>query len=266
MKAIPDKLCELFGVRFDISNGLIRCMGEPEKYFAEEPLDILRALSFSSTIGFPLEESTASAAMELRKGLLAVTAGDIREELDRLICGRSVIDVMLRYREIIGEVIPELIPCFDFDQHSKYHKYDVYEHTVRAVDAVPAEDVLLRRVMLLHDLGKPVTFRLDEKGVGHFKRHAEVGAEIAEGVLRRLGFDSEITEMSCELIRWHSVDMFTEEEAKQVLSELGAEKFALLMQVKIADNKAKNEFVLEENKWFDQCRRDHLKWAGETAE
>lgn len=252
--------------RFEISDGLITCLGDPEKYFAHDPLAILRALELSSQLGCPIEENTASAALKLRKSLPETSAEGIRDGLDRLICGKNVVDVMLRYRDIIGELIPELTLCFDFDQHSKYHKYDVYEHTVRAVDAVPAEDVLLRRVMLLHDLGKPVTFRLDEKGVGHFKTHAKVGAEIAGKVLKRLGYSSDTIDKMCELIHWHSVDMFTEEEARQVLSELGAEKFVRLMEVKIADNKAKNDFVLEENKWFEQCRRSCLIWAGESAE
>lgn len=252
--------------QFEISGGMIRCTAAPETHFAQKPLAILCVLELSSVTGYAIEEKTVSAALKLRHSLPEAPADDLRDCLDRLICGKNVVDVLLRYRDIIGELIPELIPCFDFDQHSKYHKYDVYEHTVRAVDAIPAEDTLLRRVMLLHDLGKPVTFRLDEKGVGHFKTHAKVGAEIAGKVLNRLGYRSDTIEKMCELIHWHSVDMFTEEEAKQVLSELGAEKFARLMDVKIADNKAKNEFVLEENRWFDKCRRNCLKWAGESAE
>lgn len=242
-----------FGGQQDIANKIIRCVGDPEKRFGEDALRILRTVRFASTLGFSIEENTASAADMLRGRLENVSAERIREELTKLICGENVVSVMLKYRDIIAQAVPELIPCFDFEQHSKYHKYDVYEHIVRAVDAMPMDEPLLRTTMLFHDLGKPHTFRLDENGTGHFKHHAEVGAEIALNVMKRLKYDSDTIKKVYTLILRHSEHIFNEKEMRLSLAALGPEQFRLLMEIKKADNMAKREFVLNENRWFDRC-------------
>lgn len=242
-----------FGGRQDIADRIIRCVGDPEKRFCEDALRILRTVRFASTLGFTVEENTASAADRLRSRLENVSAERIREELTKLICGENVVSVMLKYRDIIAQAVPELVPCFDFEQHSKYHKYDVYEHIVRAVDATPMDSPLLRTTMLFHDLGKPHTFKLDENGTGHFKHHAEVGAEIALSVMKRLKYDSDTIKKVYTLILRHSEHIFNEKEMRLSLAALGPEQFRLLMEVKKADNMAKREFVLNENRWFDRC-------------
>lgn len=242
-----------FGGQQDISDRIIRCVGDPEKRFGEDALRILRTVRFASTLGFTIEENTASAANRLRGRLENVSAERIREELTKLICGENVVSVMLKHRDIIAQAVPELVPCFDFDQRSKYHKYDVYEHIVRAVDAMPMNSPLLRTTMLFHDLGKPHTFKLDENGTGHFKHHAEVGAEIALNVMKRLKYDNDTIKKIHTLILRHSEHIFNEKEMRLSLSALGPELFRLLMEVKKADNMAKREFVLNENRWFDRC-------------
>lgn len=242
-----------FGGRQDIADRIIRCVGDPEKRFCEDALRILRTVRFASTLGFTVEENTASAADRLRSRLENVSAERIREELTKLICGENVVSVMLKYRDIIAQAVPELVPCFDFEQHSKYHKYDVYEHIVRAVDATPMDSPLLRTTMLFHDLGKPHTFKLDENGTGHFKHHAEVGAEIALSVMKRLKYDSDTIKKVYTLILRHSEHIFNEKEMRLSLAALGPEQFRLLMEIKKADNMAKREFVLNENRWFDRC-------------
>lgn len=235
----------------DIRRGVIRCVGDPEKRFTEDALRILRAVRFASQLGFSIESKTSEALLALRGRLDKVSRERVRDELDKLISGEYSTEVMLGYREIIGQIVPELRESFDFQQHSRYHKYDVYEHTVRAIAGAP-DELLMKRTMLLHDVAKPKMFRLDENGVGHFKQHAEVGAEMAVEIMKRLKYDNATIETIRTLIYYHSRNFHSPEEVRLLASEIGTEMFCKLMEVKKADNRGKNAFVLEENPVFDR--------------
>lgn len=244
----------------DIENHIVRCVGKPEQRFTEDALRILRAVRFSSVLGFDIEPHTAESALELKERLDLVSAERIRSELVKLICGENCVDVMLKYRDIIGQIIPEMKECFDFSQHSPYHKYDIYEHIVRAIGNAPHDNEILRTALLFHDIGKPQTFRLDENGRGHFKGHAEASSKMALDIMKRIRFDSRTTATVCAIIALHSdrFDFGGDDrksmpigEIKQMISKIGAETFFLLLELKKSDNSAKNEFVLDENNVLD---------------
>ena len=239
-----------FGGVSDIQQKIIRCVGQPRRRFTEDALRIMRAVRFASQLGFTIEPETRSALLELRTRLDLVSPQRLREELDRLIMGRSSTAVLLEYREMIGTVIPEFRPCFDFDQHSRYHRYNVYEHIVRSVEA--PESLLLRRTMFFHDIGKPPMFTMDSSGEGHFKGHAPLSADMARKIMGRFGYDNATIDQTCRLIAHHSDKIRTLPQLKRLLAELGLEELLLLMEVKKADNSAKNEFVLAENPGFDR--------------
>ncbi len=252
---------DFFGGVHDIENRIIRCVGEPEQRFTEDALRILRAVRFASVLNFDIESGTSESALKLRHRLDFVSVERIRSELIKLICGENCIDVMLKYREIIGQIIPEMNVCFGFGQYSPYHRYDVYEHIVRAVGNAPSDNELLRTALLFHDIGKPQTFRLDKNGRGHFKGHAGVSAEIAREIMFRLKFDNHTIDTACTLIAMHG-DTFDfggddresmpVSEIKHIISKIGAESFFLLLELKKADNSAKNDFVLDENNVLDR--------------
>lgn len=260
---VRGKIYDPFGGKSDIENKIIKCVGEPEKRFEEDALRIMRALRFSSQLGFEIEKSTSETLLKLRENLDKISRERVREELDKLICGKDVIRVMMDYREVIAQVIPELRECFDFEQHSVYHKYDVYEHTVRAVGI--AEELPLKRVMLLHDIAKPRVFRLDKNGRGHFKMHSEVGAKIAEKILKNLKYDNRTIKQTVLLIEHHSDNIHTERDVKYTISEIGAENFFSLMKVKRADNSAKHSFVLRELEEFEELEKTAMRLIEDGA-
>ena len=254
-----------FGGREDISNGVIRCVGDPEKRFTEDALRILRAARFASQLGFTIEPETASAMHSLRGRLGLISRERVRDELDKLVCGRYCTDVLLDFRDIIAEIIPEMTPCFDFEQHSKYHKYDVYGHIVRTVASAPQDNLLLRRAMLFHDIGKPPMFTLDENGEGHFKGHAPLSADMTYEIMKRLRYDSHTIALTCKLISLHSEKINTEKQLRRLLSDLGADTFSLLMEFKKADNLGKNDFVAAENPGFEALAEKARELAAEGA-
>ena len=164
----------------------------------------------------------------------------MREELTKLLCGTDVLRVLLEDPQVLGVVLPEILPCVGFDQHNRHHCYDVWGHTAHAVAAAPPDPVL-RWAMLLHDLGKPRCFTLDDQGVGHFHGHHRPSAEMAETVCRRLRFDKATARQISMLVRYHDRPIpLTEKAIRRAMNQLGAEGLRQLCAVKRADNLAQH--------------------------
>lgn len=197
-----DGLVDCFNGVDDLKAKIIRCVGDADKRFNEDALRILRAIRFSSQLSFDIEGETQKSIFKNKELLLNISHERIRDELLKLLMGDNVTQVLLKYRDIIGVIIPELIPCFDFNQHTKHHCYDVYEHIAISVSKVP-KDGILRMTMLLHDVEKPSCCRFDENGCGHFKGHPQKGAVTAEKILSRLKFSNTDKDRIVSLINEH---------------------------------------------------------------
>ena len=230
------ELRDPFGGREDLRRRILRCVGEPERRFQEDALRILRGLRFSAVLGLELEPGTAAALRRSREGLRAVAAERIRTEFFKLLPGRRAAETLREYPEVFGVFWPELLPMVGFDQRNRHHCYDVWEHTLHALEAVP-EDPVLRCTMLLHDVGKPGCFTLDENGVGHFYGHPAAGSRMADGMLRRLKCASEFRETVVRLVEWHDKNIpRTDKSIRRALRLLGEADLRRLILVKRADN------------------------------
>ena len=239
-------LVDPFGGQEDLRSGVLRCVGDPARRFAEDALRILRLLRFASVLGFSVEENTARAARERRDGLRAIAHERVYAELNKLLCGEHAAAVLLEYPDILGVVLPEILPCVGFDQRNLHHCYDVWEHTARAVGAAPPTRVL-RWTMLLHDLGKPKCFTRDANGIGHFYGHTAVSAEMAEEIMARLRFEHALAQgVRVQLACFD--EMFPPERAAvhRMLARYGRETMWNLLQTKLADNAAKAPDGLEQ--------------------
>ena len=201
-------LADPFGGRADLSAGLIRCVGEPEKRFDEDALRILRALRFASVYDFAIEPDTDAALRRMAPDLHRVAGERVREELLKLLCGRAAGRILRAYPEVLAEVIPAIRPMIGYDQQNHHHSYDLWEHTVRGVEGVPAEPVL-RLAMLLHDTGKPAVRTTDEKGEGHYFGHPKVSAQIAEKTAGDLRLDNAFRDRLCTLVLHHDTPLRT---------------------------------------------------------
>lgn len=232
------KIIDPFGGAEDLKRQVIRCVGEAQVRFSEDALRILRGIRFASVLEFSVEEDTQRAIHEQAGLLERIAAERILAEMDKLLCGGRCRDVLLRYADVVGVFIPELLPCVGFDQKNRHHCYTLYEHIVRATAAVPAEPVL-RWTMLLHDIGKVKTFTVDGGGQGHFYGHPDLSADMAEEICRRLRMRRQDREDIVTLIRWHDRSIpVTEKGIGSAVLELGERNFRRLLQVKRADNLA----------------------------
>lgn len=230
-----EEIIDIFGGLEDINNKIIRTIGDAEHRFSEDALRILRALRFSSVLGFEIEENTAKAIHKLKYLLSALSVERVFSELKKLLCGKNVRKILVEYIDIFEYILPELKGMNGFNQHNFHHKYDILNHTAVVVENAPAEPVL-RLAALFHDCGKVDTFSLDEYGVGHFYSHATVSAQKADSALKRLKSDNACREMVVKLVKIHDTPI--EESDKVILRKLnryGEDILRKLIKLQIAD-------------------------------
>lgn len=234
--SLRGELRDPWGGQEDLRRGILRCVGDPDRRFQEDALRILRGLRFAAVLGLEIEPGTAEALRRNREGLRDIAPERIQAELFKLLPGRKAAEVLRGWPEVFGVFWPELLEMVGFDQRNRHHCYDVWEHTLHALAAAPEEPVL-RCTMLLHDVGKPASFTLDEQGVGHFYGHPAAGRELADGMLRRLKCAAEFRETVVRLVEWHDKDIpRTDKAVRRALRILGEEDLRRLILVKRADN------------------------------
>ena len=225
----------------DLEMGVIRAVGEPKKRFEEDALRILRALRFASQLGFTIEKETSCEIFRQKESLPRLSAERIWQELRKLFCGEYATAILREYFEVFAVIFPEIGPMKGCEQHNPHHIYDVWEHSLVAMQNVPANTVL-RTTMLFHDVGKPACFTLDEKGVGHFNGHQSLGAEMTDAILRRLKVDTDTRESIVYLIRIHDMTIEPREKiVRRRLAQMGEPMLRNLIAVKRADMKGHSQ-------------------------
>ena len=226
---------DLFGGREDLKNGIIRCVGDPEKRFNEDGLRIMRALRFASRLGFEIEPATAAAIHAQSYLLKNISAERLFIELKGLLMGDGVERVLNEFSDVLFRFLPELAPMADTPQYNPHHFLDVWRHTSMSVGAAK-QDHITRLTMLFHDSGKPVCHTVDANGIDHFHGHPKASAEIAETCLTRLKSDKRTKNAVILLTKKH--DMFfpkSERRVRRAIAEIGEDNFLRLMDVKRAD-------------------------------
>ncbi len=225
-----------FGGIEDINSKIIRCVGDPIKRFSEDALRILRALRFSSTLEFEIDELTSDAIFLLKDNLFHVSRERIRDEMKKLICGDGMSNIMTCFRDVFALVIPDIRKTFDYCQNNPHHDFDLYTHIIKTVNNLP-KDPILRFAGLLHDIAKPSTEFKDENGISHYYGHAHLGSEAAERILKDLRFSNVEIKEIVTLIRHHDgVIEETETAVGRKLSKIGKDLFFDLLDLQRADN------------------------------
>ncbi|MDO4868688.1 MAG: HD domain-containing protein [Bacillota bacterium] len=242
-----------FGGTADIEKRVIRAVGDPDRRFDEDALRIMRALRFAAVLGdgahggnvqFTIDQTTEEA-MFRKKGLLRnVSSERIYAEFKKLITGHHGGDVVRKYVDILGVVIPQLLPMKGFDQRNPYHKYDILEHCVRAMEVVRALDPedaskveYMKMAALFHDIGKPDTFFIGEDGIGHMYGHPARGEEIVREIMADMKADRFTTEKVALLVKYHDLVFQNDRKLlKKWMNKYGAELLLEILHIKRADN------------------------------
>jgi len=258
------RLVDIFDGVKDIEGKVIRTVGNPSDRFEEDALRIMRALRFASQLGFEIESETSKQVHEKAQLLKNISAERIRDEFLKLLCGVNATEILRSYSDVIEIFIPEIRDMYGFLQHTPFHKYDVWEHTLYAVENVRC-DPILRMTMLLHDIAKPECFSSDENGVGHFKGHAAFGAKKSMAILDRLRFSSKEKKLITELIENHRNSYSCDTDIKRMMNRIGADNLRLLLEVKKADDMAKGIYSKQDKKQIEFAvkRLDEILENGE---
>lgn len=205
---LEERLLDYVGGEKDIREKVIRTIGDPLERFTEDKLRLLRAIRFSSTLGFEIEEKTFAAIRELVHEITVVSQERIRDELVKMMIGpRAGEGIGLLDRAgLLQVLLPEVHAMKGVPQPEGFHpEGDVFAHTRKMLDAMAEPSVVLAFSVLLHDAGKPPTFSVSDRI--HFMRHQTVGAEIAGKVCGRLRFPNHVRDRIVACVENHMVFM-----------------------------------------------------------
>ena len=236
-------LVDLFGGQEDLTDGVIRAVGDPVQRFTEDALRILRAFRFAAQLGYSIDPETLRAASSLSRNLEKISSERIREELEKILLSDNPDILMKAYKAGITAVfLPEFDVCMETPQNNPHHCYDVGEHTIWST-ALIRKDRILRLTMLLHDFGKPGTRTTDDRGIDHFRGHPEESYRIAKTILRRLKYDNDTYRKVTTLVRYHDLRMrLTEPAVRKAIVRVGEDLFPLYLEIQHADTMAQSLF------------------------
>lgn len=228
----------------DIEKKVLRTTRAPEDVFSEDGLRIMRLVRFVSTLGFAPESRTAAVAKALATRLSDVSVERIRDELDKTLAGKNVVNALELALSlgVIRQILPELAANEGLVQPARFHRYDALRHAFHTVEAARKD---IKLAALLHDVGKAEAWKRD----GNMHRHAEYGALQAEEITKRLKYPNAVIAETKTLVREHMYDINANAKENK-LRRYVAENYAVidkLIALVRADSKGTG--------LFDDCPR-----------
>ena len=202
----PGELIDFVGGRDDLRAGIIRTIGDPELRFAEDKLRMLRAIRFAARFQYAIDPATLAAIGKLAEQIRVVSRERVRDELTRMLTEGHARRALLLLDEsgLLQQVLPEISAMKGVEQPPEFHpEGDVFVHTLLLLENLPQPSPMtLAWGALLHDVGKPTTFRVGPDRI-RFDDHVEVGVKIAAEICRRLRFSNDETEQILALVANH---------------------------------------------------------------
>ena len=203
---VSGEILDFVGGQKDLATRIVRAIGEPERRFAEDKLRMLRAVRFAARFEYAIDAGTFAAIQRLAHEIQVVSRERVRDELTRMLTeghGRRAF-LVLDESGLLEHVLPEISKMKGVQQPPEFHpEGDVFVHTLLLLDNLPVPcPATLAWGALLHDVGKPPTFRLAPDRI-RFDDHVEVGVKMAEEICRRLRFSNDDTEQILALVENH---------------------------------------------------------------
>ncbi|MFZ0320147.1 MAG: CCA tRNA nucleotidyltransferase [Candidatus Sulfotelmatobacter sp.] len=196
LDSLTDEVLDFVDGRKDLEAGIIRAIGQPERRFAEDKLRMLRAIRFAARFEYEIEAETLAAIQALAHDIQIVSRERVRDELTKMLTEDHARRAFLLLDEtgLLKEVLPEISAMKGVQQPPEFHpEGDVFVHTLLLLENLPQPcPPTLAWGALLHDVGKPATFRVAPDRI-RFDGHVEVGVKIAEQICARLRFSNHNT-------------------------------------------------------------------------
>ena len=203
---LNSEVLDFVGGQDDLKAGIVRTVGEPERRFAEDKLRMLRSVRFAARFEYEIEAETMLAIKRFADEIKLVSRERVRDELTKMLTEGHARRAFLLLDEtgLLKEVLPEILEMKGVQQPAEYHpEGDVFIHTLLALENLPHPcPPTLAWGALLHDVGKPATFRIAPDRI-RFDGHVEVGVKIAENICERLRFSKHDTAQVLALVDNH---------------------------------------------------------------
>ena len=236
------KLIDTYKGQEDIKGKLIRAVGDPNERFQEDALRMMRAVRIASQIGFAIEKNTFEAIAENAPLIERIAKERVKEELFKLISSPNPADGMLILKNsgLMAEILPEMEKCFGVEQKSpgRHHIYDVGTHLLMSLKFCKSDDPVTRFATLIHDIGKPQTYRKSDAGMITFYNHEMVSTKIAKNIAERLRFSKKESEKIIALVRWHQFTVDenqTDTALRRFLKNVGLENVEDMLALRVGD-------------------------------
>jgi len=236
------KLIDLYEGEKDLKNKIIKAVRDPNQRFSEDALRMMRAIRIASELGCSIEEKTLEA-INKNSGLIEKIAKErIKDELFKLLKSPYPYEgmIFLRNSGLMDEIIPELSKCFGVEQKSpgRHHIYEVGEHLLMSLKNCKSTDPLTRFATLIHDIGKPQTYKKLDSGTITFYNHEMVSTKIAQNIAERLRFSNKEKEKLVTLVRWHQFTVNenqTDGAIRRFIKNVGTENIKDMLELRTGD-------------------------------
>jgi tRNA nucleotidyltransferase (CCA-adding enzyme) len=236
------KVIDYFKGQADIKDKLIRAVRDPNERFSEDALRMMRAVRIASELGFTIEDKTFEAIKKNAPLINKIAKERVRDELFKLLSSPNPYEGVMHLKNsgLMAEILPEMEKCFGVEQKSpgRHHIYDVGTHLLMSLKNCKSEDVITRFATLIHDIGKPQTYKKLTSGVITFYNHEMVSTRIAENIADRLRFSKKEKDKFVTLVRWHqfTVDEHqTDAAIRRILRNVGLENMEDMLSLRVAD-------------------------------
>ncbi len=235
-------LVDPFGGQKDIDSKLIRAVGDANERFSEDALRMMRAIRIAAELGFKIEETTFEAIKTNSSLINKIAKERVHDELIKILASPNPYEGMVMFKDssLMDEILPELTKTFGVEQKSpgRHHIYDVGTHSMLSLKYCKSTDPIVRFAALIHDIGKPQTYKKLKNGTITFYNHEMVSTKIAQRISKRLRFSKKDTEKLINLVRWHqfSVDEHqTDKAIRRFLKNVGPENVEDMLDLRTAD-------------------------------
>ena len=260
------ELVDLFSGKKDLSNKIVRAVGNPKVRIKEDVLRSLRAVRFATTLDFDIDYDLKKAIKANAKAINYISKERIREEINKILLAKKpqrgirLLDEL----DLLEEIFPEVHKTKGFDQHSSFHADDLYEHSLAVLNKTPSI-LEVRMAALYHDVGKIDTFFLDENGEGRFFGHQQVSKDLLEKRLKDLRYSNKFINDTSILIIRHmdNTNTYTKKSVRKLLRNIGEDNLLRLFSLQRADvlsTKAKDDSNIDLGlSLLDQIKNDNVQ-------
>jgi tRNA nucleotidyltransferase/poly(A) polymerase len=242
LKSQASKITDNFEGQKDLDKKLIRAVGDADQRFREDALRMMRAVRIAAELGFTIEEKTFKAIKKNAALINKIAKERVRDELLKILSSSNPYEGMIIFRNsgLSEEILPEFEKTFGVEQKSpgRHHVYDVGTHSLYSLKHCKSENPIVRFATLIHDFGKPATYKKQANGVITFYNHEVISAAIAKRIAVRLRFSKKQTKKFVKLVRWHQFtvdERQTDSAIRRFIRRVGKENIKDMIDLRVGD-------------------------------